>query len=247
MNVYPIHAFEDNYIWLIHEPYSNQAAVVDPGDAKPVLDFLNDHSLQLSAIFITHHHWDHSNGVSALKKYFELDVFSPALETIDGTTKAVQQGDMIQLKGFQTVFQVLDIPGHTKGHIAYYAPKLLFCGDTLFTAGCGRLFEGTYPQLFSSLQKLAQLPDDTLIYCGHEYTQKNLRFAKTVEPHNSVIEQRIKQNASVPATLAIEKQSNPFLRCHVLDVKQAVSAHVKKELNDEIDVFTALRQWKDQY
>lgn len=247
MNVYPIQAFEDNYIWLLREHHSSQVLVVDPGDAQPVLTFLQKNSLQLTTILITHHHWDHCGGVVELKKHFDVDVFSPAREPVEGTTKTVQEGDVIKARGFETRFKVLDIPGHTKGHIAYYAHPLLFCGDTLFTSGCGRLFEGTYPQLYASLQKLARLPEDTLVYCGHEYTEKNLRFAKLVEPNNQLIEQRLQQHATVPATLAIEKQTNPFLRCDALDVKQSASTQAKKILDNEIAVFTALRQWKDRF
>lgn len=247
MNVYPLRAFKDNYIWLLHEKDSNQALVVDPGDAKPVLDFLTKHNLQLTTILITHHHWDHTDGILELKKHFELNVFSPLHETVEGATSSVQEGEIITPKGFQSSFQVLDIPGHTKGHVAYYSAPLLFCGDTLFTAGCGRVFEGTHTQLYASLKKLLALPENTLIYCGHEYTQKNLQFAKSVEPQNAVIEQRIQQNAKVPAPLSIEKQSNPFLRCHLSDVKQAASEYEKKYLKDEVAVFTALRQWKDRF
>src|SRR5579862_277611 len=183
---YPIPAFNDNYIWAIHDPQQNTVVVVDPGDAQAVNNYLQEHNLTLAAILITHHHWDHTNGLLELKNHFQVPVFGPAAENITGLSKPVKDSDIVVIENFSLTFQVIDIPGHTLGHIAYFATEeqdehMLFCGDTLFAAGCGKLFEGTANQMLASLTKLAALPDTTKIFCGHEYTLNNLRFAKQVE------------------------------------------------------------------
>ena len=178
MKIIPVPAFEDNYIWLICD--GRYAAVVDPGDAEPVLGHLSRHGLRLAAILITHHHGDHTGGIEALLRHAAVPVYGPRKENIPGITNPVGTGDTVRLPELGVEFAVLDVPGHTAGHIAYYGANSLFCGDTLFTCGCGKLFEGTPAQMHASLQKFAALPDDTQVYCAHEYTLENIRFAKKV-------------------------------------------------------------------
>lgn len=231
------------------------AAVVDPGEAGPVLTVLKQKQLTLCGVLLTHHHHDHTGGVTELLTHYPVPVYGPLHDPILTATHRVTEGDRIDIPQLNCPFNVIEIPGHTKGHIALYHNKILFCGDTLFTAGCGRIFEGTAEQMFNSLQKLAALPDDTFIYCGHEYTAANLRFAQTVEPDNKDIQQRIidtanlraKNQPTVPATLSLEKRTNPFLRSHVADVKYAVEKQVGQTLDNNIDVFKYTRLWKDGF
>ena len=252
MQIHPITAFNDNYIWALID--SNHAIIVDPGDAQPVIEFLDKHQYQLSEILITHHHWDHTNGVEALRKKYGAPVFAPAKENIPHATPVNENYHIIRIHSFPEI-KILDIPGHTLGHIAYLIEEALFCGDTLFAAGCGRLFEGTAAQMYASLQKLANLPEATKIYCGHEYTLNNLNFAKIVEPNNQDIVQRIEKvkqmrdrdQPSLPSTISAEKTTNPFLRCHHESVRQSVEKHVGQALNNPLEVFTFLRQWKDKW
>ncbi len=245
-----IPAFKDNYIWLLRD--GDRAAVVDPGDAAPVMAHLQSEGLQLEAILITHHHADHQGGVQALVDYWQPQVFGPELESITGCTAPLSGGESICVLGQD--FSVLAVPGHTRGHLAYLMPGAVFCGDTLFGAGCGRLFEGTPQQMAESLAKLAALPDSTLIYCAHEYTEANLRFALAVEPENraiqrrreAVAEARARGAATVPSTLAEEKSSNPFLRC----AEAAVAAAARQrnpEAKSALEVFAALREWKNNF
>jgi hydroxyacylglutathione hydrolase len=228
IQIIPIPAFEDNYIWLLHNRLS--ALVVDPGDAAPVLETLNKIKLSLAYILITHHHADHVGGVDALINAFpKVQVFAPKNEQYTFIHTAVSEPDCITLpifnkNGLPLQFNVINVPGHTLDHIAYNSNDMLFCGDTLFSAGCGRLFEGTHLQMYHSLQKLAKLPKETLIYCTHEYTLKNVQFALTIEPNNIALQKRFlevktlreQQKPSLPSTLAIELATNPFLRCDVL-------------------------------
>lgn len=212
-----IPAFKDNYIWLL--TLGKRAFVVDPGDAAPVLARLDADQLVLEGILITHHHADHQGGIAELQARYQPEVFAPANESITGRTHTLRGGESIQVLD-QTV-QVMAVPGHTLGHLAYFVPGALFCGDTLFGAGCGRLFEGTPALMSASLDSIARLPDETRIYCAHEYTEANLRFALAVEPESLAVQQRIAKVAalraadrpSVPSTLAEEKATNPFLRC----------------------------------
>ena len=250
----PILAFRDNYIWTVVDQSQKQAVVVDPGDAKPVLAFLQQHELTLTAILITHKHHDHTGGIHALLSQFpSTPVFSHPTENITQTTQFVLDGDAFEINHHE--FTVITIPGHTLGHIAYYSKPYLFCGDTLFTNGCGKLFEGTAEQMLSSLKKLMVLPDDTQIYCGHEYTLSNIQFALHVEPNNAVLQKRFietqqlrsENKPTVPSTLKLEKETNPFLRCQVLDVVRAVSAEAKETLTEEVEVFRALRAWKNKF
>lgn len=253
LKVIPLPALQDNYIWLLSNS-QNRAIVVDPGIAQPVLQALMKDKLELQAIWITHHHHDHSGGAMEISQYFSVPIYGPAYDGLDNLLTHPLTERQI-LDGLGEPFRVIDCPGHTKGHIAFYGDGKLFCGDTLFTAGCGRLFEGTAAQLYHSLQKFAALPDDTLIYCGHEYTYNNLRFAKTVEPDNAAIIERMqnmqilreKNLPTVPASLAIEKQTNPFLRCQEINLQQAVQNYLQKEITDPIAFFAALRLWKDNF
>ncbi|HNP51280.1 MAG TPA: hydroxyacylglutathione hydrolase, partial [Nitrosomonas nitrosa] len=183
--IYPVRAFKDNYIWVIRDQH--YAAIVDPGDAVPVMAYLQQQNLQPIAILNTHHHHDHTGGNIALLTAFALPVYGPAKENIPGLTHRLSEGDTIHLAELSLDLSILDIPGHTAGHIAYYGANLLFCGDTLFACGCGRIFEGTPQQMYTSLQKLTKLPDDTLIYCAHEYTLANIRFATAIDPNNPVL------------------------------------------------------------
>lgn len=250
MKIVPIPAFEDNYIWLICE--GHLAAAVDPGDAEPVLDYIGLHGLQLEAILNTHHHGDHTGGNKDLLKHATVPVYGPRHENIPGLTHPVGAGDIVRLPGLLTDFSVLDVPGHTAGHIAYYGAKSLFCGDTLFACGCGKLFEGTPAQMAASLQIFAALPDETRVYCAHEYTLTNIEFAKTVEPANAALLQRETRDRlareqgrpTLPSTISLEKATNPFLRCDQPAVIEAASRHAGHALNDPVSVFAALRQWK---
>ena len=254
IKVIPLTAFTDNYIWLIMDEVSQQAIIVDPGDAEPVLKTLAKLNIQLLAIFVTHHHWDHSRGIQELLQHYSVPVYGPANETIAGVNRLLKENDAINLST-SLHFQVLEIPGHTSGHIAYYGHKALFCGDTLFGAGCGRLFEGTAEQMFTSLTKLSHLPDDTLIYCGHEYTLANLQFAQHIEPNNNAIKARIdhvaalcRQNLpTLPSTIQAEKLTNPFLRCFEPDVIQAAKNYSSQPIKNPVDVFSILRDWKNNF
>ena len=202
--IIPIRAFQDNYIWCLRR--GSNAVVVDPGDAEPVLEYLSDEGLQLAAILATHHHGDHVGGNTALLAKYNVPVFGPAREDIPGATRKLREGDVIKVPGIGLDFQVIDVPGHTAGHIAYYGDGVLFCGDTLFSCGCGRLFEGTAAQMHSSLAKFAALPGDTLVYCAHEYTLSNLRFARAADPDNPALDRR---EASARTALAA---GHPSLR-----------------------------------
>lgn len=255
MTLVPLPAFDDNYIWLLHD--GQQALVVDPGDEDPVLQALQSQGLRLAAILVTHHHADHVGGVAALREATGARVHGPAAEALPQPAQGHGEGDTLELLGLR--FQVLEVPGHTAGHIAWYAPDvdgqpLLFCGDTLFSAGCGRLFEGTPAQMLASLDKLAALPADTRVCCAHEYTLSNLRFARAVEPGNEAVQShlqhcealRSRQQPTLPSTLALERAINPFLRSREPAVQQAVRARAPAARN-EVEVFAALREWKNQF
>lgn len=249
-NVSPVRAFTDNYIWVLHQGRS--AFVVDPGQAEPVLDFLQFMQLDLAGILITHHHQDHIGGLAPLQQRPpSCPVYGPA--HISGVTVPVMEGSTLSVFGMDTA--VLEVPGHTLDHLAYLLDGHLFCGDTLFGAGCGRVFEGTMEQMHQSLQKLAALPDNTLIYPAHEYTLSNLCFAHAAEPANHDIQQRIdrdqqqlaNQQPTLPSTLQAEKATNPFLRTHIAEVRQQASTFARCELPTTDKVFAALREWKNQF
>lgn len=248
-----IPAFKDNYIWLLRKGAS--AVVVDPGDANCVLEVLERERLTLDSILITHHHHDHQGGVAGLlSRYPSAEVFGPAVESITGLTRPLHGGETISPASLGVEFQVLAVPGHTLGHLAYYCPDALFCGDTLFGAGCGRLFEGTPKQMFDSLTRLAALPDQTAVYCAHEYTELNLRFALSIEPGNRQLRQRadevgtarVKGLATVPSTLALEKATNPFLRCSEAEVVASVAGSDASSA-DPLAVFTVLRERRNGF
>ena len=256
MKLIPLPAFQDNYLWFLHD--GRRALVVDPGDAGPVRTALDEGGLQLEAILVTHHHPDHVGGVDALRDATGARVFGPARERIPEPLQRLSEGDAIEVLGLR--FEVLDVPGHTAGHIAYHCADfegapLLFCGDTLFSGGCGRLFEGTAAQMHGSLAKLAALPGKTRVCCTHEYTLGNLKFATAVEPGNSRLihyrqqceERRSRGEPTLPSTIALEREVNPFLRTRVPAVAQAAHAHAAVDESDEVAVFAALRQWKNEF
>lgn len=249
-------AFSDNYIWLLQDTRQRRCAVVDPGDAAPVQAWLAANpGWTLSDILVTHHHFDHVGGVEQLSRETGARVFGPAHEEIPARQQALLDGERIEVLGL--TLQVFEVPGHTLGHIAYYQADQhwLFCGDTLFAAGCGRLFEGTPLQMHNSLQRLAALPDATRIYCAHEYTLSNLRFAQAVEPHNAAIAERLRQvsewraagRISLPSELALERATNPFLRSAETSVKEMLASRSGRPIDSEAEVFAALRAWKDNF
>jgi len=247
-------AFTDNYIWLLQDHQTQRCAVVDPGDAAPVQAWLEAHpGWVLSDILITHHHHDHVGGVERLKAATGAKVYGPASESIPARDVALKDNDRVSVLGWD--FAVYAVPGHTLGHIAYYHHGLLFCGDTLFAAGCGRLFEGTPEQMYHSLSRLATLPEDTLVYCTHEYTLSNLKFAAAVEPGNRHVAARLekvtqqRQNGvmTLPSTLALEKLTNPFLRASETLVTQKVDEREGAQNRAPSEVFAALRAWKDTF
>ncbi len=255
MDIIPLPAFRDNYIWLLHD--DRHAVVVDPGDAVPVRQYLARQGLRLAAILVTHHHPDHVGGLAELLAAATVPVFGPAAENVEGVTRPVAEGDTVRLDELGVELSVLDIPGHTSGHVAYYAAGLgaVFCGDTLFSAGCGRLFEGTPPQLAASLAKLAALPDETRVYCTHEYTLSNLAFARVAEPDNAERDEwasrcealRAANQPTLPSTIGREKAINPFLRCDRPGVVRAVAARAGTAPRDPIACLAALRAWKDVF
>lgn len=253
INIHYVPIFQDNYIWLIINEELNQTIAVDPGDAMPLIHYLTERKLQLNAILITHHHFDHTNGIKTLTKHFPVNVYGPKHENIQGITHPVEEPDKLFFPFLSSPITVMNIPGHTLHHVAYHLPGLLFCGDTLFSAGCGRVFEGTIEQMFHSLQKIAALPNETKIFCAHEYTLQNLKFAQSVEPHNEKIRLKIKRvmaerqenKATLPTQIGDEKEINPFLRCHIKEVIERVNQHTGLTLNNPIDVFKYLREWKN--
>lgn len=254
LNVTPVRAFKDNYIWLIHSADGASVAIVDPGDAGPVVNYLQNQSITPIAILITHHHWDHTGGVRQLLDHYpNLAVYGPPNPRIATITHPLNEGMTVTLAELNVCFQVLEIPGHTMDHIAYYGEGKLFCGDTLFGAGCGRLFEGTPELMHKSLSKLAALPGDTLVHCGHEYTLDNIAFAKWVEPDNVDLlkrekdTQRLRQQdiPSVPSELDLERRTNPFLRFDVPNVIHAAENFAKRPLTAGAETFGVVRFWKD--
>lgn len=253
LTVIAIPAFSDNYIWLMR--HKDSAVVVDPGQAAPVLHYLDQEHLRLRAILTTHHHYDHVGGNLELAKETGAAIFAPSTEAIAGRSHPLKEGDRVNLPEISTEFTVLDIPGHTLGHIAYYGANFLFCGDTLFACGCGKLFEGTPSQMYHSLQKLAKLAPHTEVYCGHEYTLNNIRFAKTIEPENIALLNlekharalRNENRPTLPSSIVTELATNPFLRCHTPSAKEAASLYRGRDINDSVQVFAALRELKDQF
>ena len=254
--VRPVRAFSDNYIWLIEPPRAKSAVVaVDPGDAAPVIAELQRSGSSLAAILLTHHHPDHVGGVPELLRRWPVPVIGPDDARIAHRTRTAHDGAPCELPDLGLSFEILQVPGHTLSHIAFWGHGLLFCGDTLFSAGCGRMFEGTPTQMNASLNRLADLPPDTRMYCGHEYTAANLRFALTVDPANGAARDyqervdrvRAQDLPSLPSTLGLERQVNPFLRCDEAAVKAAAERHAGRPLACAAEVFAVLRGWKDGF
>lgn len=254
--VRPVRAFADNYIWLIEPPrLPDRVVAVDPGDAAPVIAELERSGASLAAILLTHHHADHIGGVSELLRLGAVPVIGPDDSRIPQRTRTVRHGDRCDLPDLGLGFDILEVPGHTLSHIAFWGHGALFCGDTLFSAGCGRMFEGTPKQMNTSLNRLRDLPPDTEMYCGHEYTAANLRFALTVDPANraaleyrdSVARLRAADAPSLPSRMALEIRVNPFLRCEASAVRAAAETHAGRALPEPADVFAVLRAWKDQF
>lgn len=256
MNLIPLPAFSDNYIWLIQ--YQGRALVVDPGQAEPVTRWLTEHQLLLDCILVTHHHGDHTGGVASLQQQWGAKVYGPASESLPFEYQPLQQGDSVHWGDL--VFQILDVPGHTSGHIAYWTQPnsqdpILFCGDTLFSGGCGRIFEGTPAQMLQAMDALSALPGQTRVCCAHEYTLSNLKFAMVVEPDNLALQayvqqcqQRRSENLpTLPAQLATELKINPFLRSRQSTVIQAVQAYAPHTPNQDVEIFANLRSWKNDF
>ncbi|MDP6968626.1 MAG: hydroxyacylglutathione hydrolase [Gammaproteobacteria bacterium] len=255
-SITPLQAFDDNYIWCISNAQQKKALVIDPGDSQVVLNYLASHAYQLCAILVTHHHYDHTDGINGLlQRYPDTPVYGNGDSPCSAISQPLDDGDHITIMGQE--FQLLTVPGHTLDHVAYYDAKnqQLFCGDTLFLAGCGRIFEGTAAQMHQSLQKLMALPSAVQAYPAHEYSLANLAFAAAVEPDNKDITQTIKQaqqkrqqgEPSVPSSLSQEALVNPFVRCHIPAVIVAANQKAERQLASQTDVFATLREWKNNF
>lgn len=251
IRIEPISAFTDNYIWLLSD--RGRAFVVDPGDGRPVLAALAEKQLSLEGILVTHHHADHVGGIPELLAHKSVPVYGPHNDGIATLTRRLAQGETVEVLDCR--FEVMEVPGHTLDHIAYYAPAIgaLFCGDTMFGAGCGRLFEGTAEMMCASLNKLAALPAATKVYCAHEYTVKNLRFAHAVEPGNHAVlvrmekenEKRKNKKPTLPSEISLELATNPFLRRREPEIVHAADG--RGGAGNEVEVFATIRQWKDTF
>jgi len=258
----PINAFSDNYIWAItaKSPNIKEVALVDPGDAIACINYIEKNNLVLSTILITHHHADHVGGIEALLSYckknnWALNVYGPANENIPFCNIKLTEKDTVIIPALNISFNIIDLPGHTLGHIAYVNEQSLFCGDTLFSGGCGRIFEGTPQQMYSSLNKLNRLAEHIHVYCAHEYTLANLRFALTVEPdnnhlknyYNDVLKLRENNKPSIPTSIGLEKKINPFLRCSTPSIQSSAQKFGNKKATNDLETFSLIRRWKDQF
>lgn len=253
VNIESIEVFTDNYIWLVTT--NEGSIVIDPGESSNVINYLDNNQLDLKAIFITHHHFDHTGGIDEITSYYPVNVYGP-INNVETINKRLKDGDRVSIIGID--FEIIEIPGHTLDHIAYFSENngnpILFCGDTLFAAGCGRVFEGTFEQMYESIIKLKNLPINTKIYCGHEYTLSNLEFAKEAEPfnqdtlsrYNNVLKLREKGTPSIPSLLSTELKTNPFLRCDNKEVQENISTKFKTTKESK-EIFKALRLWKDNF
>ena len=255
LRFWPIPVFADNYVWVLEREGSRRVVVVDPGDAAPVLAAVERRKLEIATVLVTHHHHDHTGGLGEVVRRIAPPVYGPAREAIAGVDRPVADGDRVELDELEIALDVAEVPGHTLGHVAYLAPAFALVGDTLFAGGCGRVFEGSFEQMHASLQRLADQPPATEIYCAHEYTVANLRFAATVEPGNRALGQRLAAaeaaratgQATVPSHLADELATNPFLRCAVPAVVAAAEAHAGRSLDPGAEVFGVVRRWKDGF
>jgi len=260
VNIFPIPAFNDNYIWALVGHDQTRVTVVDPGCADSVIQFLESNDYQLDCILVTHHHYDHVDGIADLLKYgqhnnWAVNVYGPMNENIPHCSHKLVENDTVYIPHLELTFTVIDVPGHTAGHIAYYAEDILFCGDTLFSVGCGRLFDGTAEQLHQSLHKLTTLPEQTKVYCTHEYTMANINFALTLDPtnfelidyFNQVKQIREQGLPTLPSSIGLEKRVNPFLRTGNTEIQQSVSQFSNLEANSPLDTFIALRKLKDNF
>ena len=253
VKLWPIPVFSDNYIWILQTDSSSTATVVDPGDGLAVLAAFDRRGLEPNAVLLTHHHADHVGGVDELCERYQIPVFGPARESIKEVDRPVSDADTVAIPELGLELEVIEVPGHTAGHVAYAGPGFVLCGDTLFAGGCGRVFEGTPEQMFDSLSRLVALGPDTTIYCAHEYTVANLRFAAEVEPQNDELHQRLaaalelreQDQPTVPSILADELRTNPFLRCGEPSVREAAERFAGTTLGSEVEVFATVRAWKD--
>ena len=254
--IFPIRALSDNYVWTLVK--EEQAIIVDPGEARPVLETLEKLKLELKSIVITHHHFDHTGGIEELKNLFNCEVLGPSGGHIKGINRPLSDNEEFDVLGKK--FIALATPGHTMDQLAYfsdeaYSEPILFCGDTLFSAGCGRVFEGTHLQMYNSLSRFTSLPTNTKVFCGHEYTQSNLAFAITVEPQNQFIKDKIEEvkklreldKETLPSDIASELKINPFLRCNEKTVVDAAINYSGNEIIEPHEVFGAIRDWKDNF
>ncbi|MEC8882206.1 MAG: hydroxyacylglutathione hydrolase [Pseudomonadota bacterium] len=254
MEIHAIKALETNYIWtLIHK---DRATVIDPGEAKPIIQYLKKQNITCSNIIITHHHLDHTGGVKELQEYYpQVDTYGPNLNALNIKHQNIASEKSLCLPDFDHAWKIIATPGHTLDHLCYHHGHHLFCGDTLFSIGCGRLFEGTYEQMFTSLAKIRSLPDCTIVYPAHEYTLSNIEFALSIEPDNQQLQDYHKsvqhkidhEQPSIPTTLKIEKAINPFLRCHDLKMQAHLERKIQKKLNSPLEIFTTLRALKDHF
>jgi hydroxyacylglutathione hydrolase len=255
INAWPIHVLGDNYVWVLHASRGQAVVVVDPGDGESVLASLRARELHPAAVLITHHHADHTGGLGVVVEHFAIPVYGPAGEQIRGVDHPVAGGRTISLDDPAFEIEVLAVPGHTLGHIAYHTSDAVFVGDALFAGGCGRIFEGTPAQMYASLQRLVDLGGQTAVFCAHEYTVANLRFAREVEPANLELARRLDEalmlrrrgEPTVPSTIGLELRTNPFLRCGEVSVIEAAQRHAGSAMTDELEVFTTIRSWKDSW
>lgn len=253
LSIDAIPTLETNYVWALHD--RRHAVLVDPGEADPPLAWLADNEIELAALLITHHHWDHTDGIDEILARHRVPVYGPEDRRIPQVDHELREGDHVAIDSPRVQFDILSVPGHTSIHLAYFGHGLVLCGDTLFSAGCGRLFEGSPEQMLASLDKLSDLPADTRVYCAHEYTVANCRFALNVEPANEDLQARLREaeaqrergEITLPSSIGAERRFNPFLRTREPGVIEAVRQHDPNCGGDPVEVFAALRRWKDNY